>query len=521
MANIFVKSGSGTAGAATYRGVWVASTTWSVGARVVATNATRYFVYECTTGGAGTDTEPTWGTTVGGTTADGGAVFTCRAPSTWANATMNLERALADDAAGDTIYVSQAHAESTAANVTLSIAGTNASPTRIICADDAADPPTTAATTGVMETGNGAYTITFSGVSYCYGMSFRCGVGNTANSSRIDLGPTAGVVNTFEKCNFSVATTVNSVNAHMKVGFNGAANGTPYVRFRDCNVKFGHAAQTISVECADFRWHGGAIESGSAAITTLFHSQAGFPRVGDVFVEGVDLSAGAAAMNLVNATNMATTRYTIRNCKLPASWTGAPTTGSFVVPGQRVSMYNCDNADTNYKLWIVDYAGSIRDETTLIRTGGASDGTTGLSWKVVSGSLANETTAPLQTDDIVIWNETTGASKTVSVELLHDSQGSGSSSNLTNADIWLSVRYYGTAGVPLGSIVTARRASVLATAANHAASTETWTTTGLTTPLKQKLSVSFTPQEKGFFIARVHLAKPSATVYVDPKLTVA
>jgi hypothetical protein len=35
------------------------------------------------------------------------------------------------------------------------------------------------------------------------------------------------------------------------------------------------------------------------------------------------------------------------------------------------------------------------------------------------------------------------------------------------------------------------------------------------------LSVTFTPQMKGFFIARVVVAKPSYTVYVDPVLTVA
>lgn len=36
------------------------------------------YVYECTTAGTSSGTEPTWGTTPGGTTTDGTTVFTCR-----------------------------------------------------------------------------------------------------------------------------------------------------------------------------------------------------------------------------------------------------------------------------------------------------------------------------------------------------------------------------------------------------------------------------------------------------------
>ncbi len=38
---------------------------------------------------------------------------------------------------------------------------------------------------------------------------------------------------------------------------------------------------------------------------------------------------------------------------------------------------------------------------------------------------------------------------------------------------------------------------------------------------RQKLSVTITPQLKGFLHARVMLAKASTTIYVDPKLAVA
>jgi hypothetical protein len=92
---------------------------------------------------------------------------------------------------------------------------------------------------------------------------------------------------------------------------------------------------------------------------------------------------------------------------------------------------------------------------------------------------------------------------------------------LTDAECWIEVQYLGTSGVPLGSFTSDAKADPLTAAANQTSSSETWTTTGLTTPIKQKLSVTFTPQEKGYIHAVIHLAKASISIYVVPKLTVA
>jgi ABC-type phosphate transport system substrate-binding protein len=127
----------------------------------------------------------------------------------------------------------------------------------------------------------------------------------------------------------------------------------------------------------------------------------------------------------------------------------------------------------------------------------------------------------LESPEIVKWNDTVGSAQTCTVEIVHDSQGSGTSSAFTDAEVWLEIQYLGTSGVPLGSVLTDAKADVLATAADQASSAVTWTTTGLTTPLKQKVAVTFTAQEIGFIHAKVVLAKASAVCYVDPKLTVA
>jgi hypothetical protein len=113
------------------------------------------------------------------------------------------------------------------------------------------------------------------------------------------------------------------------------------------------------------------------------------------------------------------------------------------------------------------------------------------------------------------WNETTGSSITVTIETVTDNV------TLTDAEAWIEVEYLGTSGFPLGIWTSDRIANAtLGTPANQTSSSETWTTTGLATPVKQKLAVSFTPQEKGLIRARVAVAKASTTMYYDPLLTV-
>ena len=183
-------------------------------------------------------------------------------------------------------------------------------------------------------------------------------------------------------------------------------------------------------------------------------------------------------------------------------------------------MHNCDSGDTNYRLWAENYKGSIKSETTIVRTSGSSDGTTSLAWKMSTSANAEYPTIVLYSPERAIWNETTGSAKTLTVEIVHDSQGAGSGSKFQDDEIWLEVMYLGTSGFPLGTWITDAKADVLATAANQADSSVTWTTTGLATPVKQALSVTFTPQEKGHFIYRIAMAKASKTCYVDPMATV-
>lgn len=427
--------------------------------------------------------------------------------STWALAKATIAGAASISAAGDTVYVSQAHAESTSATQTLAFAGTRSNPVKIVCGNDGAEPPTAVSTAATCTQGSGTYHYAITGHIYCYGISFAAGAG--ANNGQIQQA-TNGEKQVYESCKFIIAGSGTSATLA------AASSADPaHVTWKNCDVKFAAAGSGLNTIGAELVWEGGSILSGSAALTNLFRtntSPAGRSLIATV--SGVDLSNLGTSANLVLMVASKGSKVVFRNCKLPASWSGSLISGT-PSPTDRVEMYNCDNADTNYRLWIEDYNGSIKHETTLIKTGGASDGTTGLSWKMASSANVTYPMSPLESGEIAYWNDTTGAAKTLTVDILHDS-----ATNLTDAEAWLDVQYLGTTSFPLGNFINDAKADVLATAADQTASSATWTTTGMTNPNKQKLSVTLTPQKKGYYIAKVKLTKASKTIYVDPLIVV-
>lgn len=441
-----------------------------------------------------------------GSDADSGA--------TWALAKATLAGAAAIAVAGDTVYVSQVHSETTASAVTLSWAGTLASPIRVLCVNDAAEPPTALATGAIAAT-TGASNLMCHGHVYVYGIEFRCGTG----SSPVRLGMGAGAAGNaarFESCIFNLS--LNS-SGGSTIEPNSSSNNQigSQIDWKSCSVKFGAAGQGIQIGNSYFTWRGGSLLSGGTSPTTLFPTIGLNNKGAIVLVDGIDLVNASAGINIF-AVGSAVSDCTIRLSKMPASWSGSLCVGTVSV-GQRYILINCDAGDTNYRLWQENYCGYTKSEPTIIRTGGASDGVTGLSFRMTSGANAEYPVHHLRSHELSDWIDTVGSPVTLTVEIVHDSQGAGSGSKFQDDEAWLEVEYLGTSGFPLGSFISDAKADVLATAANQADSSETWTTTGLASPVKQALSVTFTPQEKGFYIARVVLAKASKTLYFCPKAT--
>lgn len=436
--------------------------------------------------------------------------------TSWTDAYTTIAAADATDAAGDTIVLSQSHSESTNANVTLSLAGTVASPTKIICANDSSDPPTAESSGAVIATGAGAYAISVGGVIFAKGVTFRSGVGSTSSTATITLANVGTTpVQRYESCNFELASTGS---AYVSTSLDGPT--VPHsMEWKSCGVKFAAVGQRIHLN-GRFRWSGGSVLSGTTSPTALFHAKAagGFYRPLDVMIENVDFSNLSNTFGLIEGTPVSSGIIKLRNCKMPSGWNPSSLFSASITgrPGVRAELENVDAGDTNYRLYHEDAAGKIRTEVTIVRTGGANDGTTAFAWKMESSSTASFPLIRLESPQTPArWNSTVGGSVTATIDILHDSL-----TNLKDDEVWLEVQYLGTSGFPLGVSSSDAKSDTLTTGVDQTTSSETWTTTGMTNPNKQKLSVTFTPQEAGYIQAKVVVTKASYTIYVDPKLQV-
>ena len=424
---------------------------------------------------------------------------------TWAKAANALATIAAIDAAGDTIYIASTHTESTAGTISYAWAGTQAAPIRIICGTTAAAPPTTYATTAQVATsGTNAMTIGSSGVIIVSGVKFTSGSG-ASSASFFGINSTSGLIE-FIDCELICGTT--SATQEFRIAVAGVSI------LRNCTFTFGATGQHIRTDASPITIVNGAV-SGSAITTFVSNASAS----GQLEITGFDFSACASTLNIINST-AAYYRMSVRDCKMPASWSG---TLNASTPGLNsiYELFNCDSEDTHYRYIRQVGSGTVLSQTgTLIRTGGATDkdGTV-LSWKATANANASAGLA-FRTGEIQIWNTTTGSSVTATISILHDS-----ATNLTNAEIWLELQYLGTSGVPLWSSVKDDVAgdnsgNYLATAADQASdSGSTWDTTGMSNPNKQKVSVTFTPQETGYIRAVVAMATANGkVVYIDPKI---
>jgi hypothetical protein len=418
--------------------------------------------------------------------------------------------------AGDQILVASNHAETWTAALNSTYLGTPAAPVKILSVDETVVPSTNLTTLKA-----GASVLTTAGASgtsgaifggsanstgglYMYGVTIA--VGNATASAAIILGQ-AGAQSEFviESCNFII--NGSGTSGRFVIGPSGSSSGVgQMIRLKNCTLKFANAGHSIKLGSGYVNIDGLSLTSDSTAPTTLF-SSIGAGSHSIARMSGCDFSKVAGYLFDMTAASTCEWDIYVSSSKLANAVTMK--TGTIPKRGIRINLHNCDSTNTNYREYHASYAGEIQQEATTVRTGGATNGTTPISWKMES-SANNRIEMPLVSDWIPIWNESTGSALTATVEIAGES-------SLTNADISLEIQYLGNASYPISSFASNAPANILTAGTTLPTSSVSW---GGSPTYKQYMQTSFTPQMKGYIMARVILAKASVISFVDTKITV-
>jgi hypothetical protein len=467
-----------------------------------------------TTNGTMGGSEPAFSDTAGVTTNDGTAVWTSLGPVT--NFTggqaphARLANACATNwfAAGNTIYVGDNHAESQATAITITPTLIVSAVGKIICHNHSgAYPPasTDLRTTATIST-TAAVSITLAtsnGSVYVYGLTFKVGVGASSTCFVILSGTNAWEY--YDSCSFQLATTIAGAST-IQIG-SGTAS---VIVFNNTTVSFGNALHRFDIQQIQFIWQntGAVLATGSSVPTQLITSTtAGSLR--SIVLEALDLSQLAGAI-VGNNSSTEMGNILIKDCKLNAS-------GSILAPslGETVQLVRCDSTATAYKSARYQYEGTETTETSITRVGGAADPTGQAQSRKIVTTANVQWLRPFKAEPYAIWNPTTGSNVTVTV---CGTVNAGALPN--NDDIWLEVEYLGSATSPLGNIVTTTKANLLAANAAVASDSSTWNGGGSGagwSPFKLVAMLSVPqPGLAGYLHARVRVAAPTMTCYIDP-----
>jgi hypothetical protein len=470
-------------------GQWTTGRAYKLGDRVVcrtsyATVARRAWVYECTTAGTShAATEPVW--PASGTVADGATlVWTTRSPNDgdWNNATCILHYIMnhATMAAGDTIYVDDGHSEIVNLGVVyIILGGTQAAPIRILCVDKASD---------VLSTGAIVYNTNANGIRL---RNFTYSYGITYTSSANIIGYDGSHI--FEGNGTTVLKFVGggylTTSAGIKIF---VVNG---------NINFDNATSKLLLN-GPFSWKKGAL-TGTAPNKLFDYFNY------DITLECVDLS-NLGNNDLVNVAGSGYGIIILTRCKLPATFDYI--VGAWLYNTSGFKLHQCSNSNIIYDFYEANMFGILSQNIAIYATGGANNGVTPFSMKMVSASSSFVKDGIIAFESLAINGWTNSVTeKTFTIEGIYDSV-----TNLQNDEVWAELQYPNNSS-GLGLLVNTK-CTILTAPADLTVSTKAWTSTGITNVNKFKFTFTVTPGKAGPIMARIYLAKAATTIYIDPMI---
>jgi hypothetical protein len=473
---------------------------------------TAQYVQRCTTAGTSGGTEPAWSNSDNGTTSTGTATFTnVSGQSTygWSAAVGNMVSFSQNSSGkkpnvGDRVFVSSDHSETISGNGNYQLNATNSFSTiKVISVNKAGSVPPVAADllAGAAISCSGGVFFDSHTMTYWDGVYFTSSGGNT-----ISLNNGGGdKTQYFKNCKFifSGAGGFDNSQGPCKIVFDNTTVQT-------ANTGFSFKASNAM----DFTWiNTPSAFSGSTAQPTKLFNNSNAGGMMNAKIRGVDLSYLTGTLLGASFASDAH-QILLDSCKINSSVTRyqTPSDGTSLISFDEIELVNCFDG-TNFFSERYTPHGTVTTDRSTYLASGAADDIGGYSRKMVTnGSPTSELTAgPIESFWMDVQNSSVGSALTATVELV-------SSSSLNTTDIKLQLEYQGTSGSTVTSFLESN-ANVLTASAALTSSSLTWNSPP-STPVYQKLQISFTPQKAGRVRGRVMLGKASTTVWVNPQIKV-
>lgn len=499
---------------------WMAVTAWSAGLTATTGMLRRQLatptvgnerVWRCTTPGTTGGSEPSWTLTKASTTSDNGVVWTeCTGDAghqhdngvtnTWTAPHARWENMLAWMTAPDRGFLSSDHTQTKAGGQTFAPPGSG----QTLCSFFSVDrttgniPPIDTDLTYGAEIITTGGTLNRNGGGYYEKMRFQSGSGTDASQ--------------FAQICQASNLMIEDVDCHWALGGSGSGKfihggGSTFLKQTGCTWELnntGHGYQTSGAFVDAFFKN---MKFSGTSPANFFNIGGG--GSGKFHIADTDFSAYGSSQSLFSQSG-AGCYVTLRDCKLGS---GMHRVVSDVFSTSNPDNYwldviNCDTGGGTISNEWYRNAGTIVTEGTIKLTGGASDGTAGFSHKYTTQSTATYF-LPLISKEGALYCGTTGVAKTITFELIT------SGVTLKNDEFWVEVEYLGTASSSEATLISSRVATRLTTAANIATSTSGWDSSPAS-PVKQAITLTFTPQQVGFVKWKCWMTKASTTVYMAP-----
>ena len=340
----------------------------------------------------------------------------------------------------------------------------------------------------------------YKGIRYA-GITFRC------QTSQINLNVTGGISECYE-CTFEGDPSGASPFYNSGVVVKGGSYYFGKGKFANCTFDFTNDNYNVGRVTADKSFVFVQDCTFINPKSPVFSASTGFTHNHKKFeVRNCDLSS--VSTSLVSG-GQQRCDFIISNCKLNPSVSYLST--AFTEPLAVLDIIDCDDGTITSRKGLTvreAYQGTVSTVESEYRSSGANDGYVDYSWKLASNANAKEFIQALEVNSIV--SEIASGSQTITIYV-------AGSASLNDDDFWIEVESPSELASPTaqGKFRTSKP-DPLATPTALTSDTSSWTGTGVGTA--QKVEVAIAPTIAGTVTVRCYLAKPSTTVYVDPKIS--